>query len=346
MPVCLIALGSNQGNRQETLDAAVARLGADPSVAIIARSPWHETLPIGGPPGQDAFLNGALVLETLLLPQELLASLQRIEDQLGRRRTGRWAARTIDLDLLLYDDLVLNTPSLVLPHPRMAFRRFVLEPAAEVAGAMLHPTIRWTIARLLAHLDTSAPYVAVTGPIAAGKTHLARHLAEAISGRFLIESPDWHRLRAFYADPAGQGLETELGFLKERAGLLSAKMVPFFQRWVVSDFWFDQSAAFARAWLSAEQLPAFLEQYDRLRPTVAPPRLIVLLDSPVEELLSRIRRRGRQCERHLTAESLDRIRQAVVEQAERPDLGPILHIANDDHETVFAVVLAAVRGME
>ena len=95
----------------------------------------------------------------------------------------------------------------------------------------------------------------------------------------------------------------------------------------MSDFWFDQSAAFARAWLSAEQLPAFLEEYERLRPTVVPPRLIVLLDSPAEELLSRVRRRGRQCERHLTAEQLDRIRQAVIQQAGRPDVGPVLQSA-------------------
>ena len=92
---------------------------------------------VGGPAGQRAFLNAAARLETSLPPAELLARLQRIEWHLGR--TGaktRWAARTLDLDLLLYDDLVLSTPYLTLPHPRMAFRRFVLEAAAEVAPEM------------------------------------------------------------------------------------------------------------------------------------------------------------------------------------------------------------------
>jgi 2-amino-4-hydroxy-6-hydroxymethyldihydropteridine diphosphokinase len=346
MPVCLIGLGSNQGNRHEILDAAVARLRECPQVTLIARSAWHETAPIGGPVGQEDFLNGALTLETSLAPHELLAVLRQIEDQFGRQRTGRWAPRTIDLDLLLYDELVLNTPTLVLPHPRLAVRRFVLAPAAEVAGAMRHPTIRWTVARLLEHLDTSARYVAVTGPIAAGKTHLARQLAAAISGRLLIERPDWTRLGIFYADPTGQGMEMELEFLKERAGLLEMGTVPFFPRWTVSDFWFDQSAAFARAWLPTEQLPAFLEQHERLRRTVVQPRLIVLLDFPAEELLNRIRRRGRECERRITAEQLERIRQTVVEQTSRPDLGPVLHLSNHDHEAVFAEVLAAVQGME
>jgi 2-amino-4-hydroxy-6-hydroxymethyldihydropteridine diphosphokinase len=344
----------------------VAHLETHPAVTIIARSAWHETAPIGGPAGQENFLNGALVLQTALGPQELLAFLQQIEGQLGRQRTVRWGPRTIDLDLLLYDDLVLNTPSLVLPHPRLAVRRFVLEPAAEVAGKMLHPTIGWTVARLLAHLNTSARYVAVTGPIAAGKTHLAARLAAAISERLVVERPDWDRLAAFYADPAARGLETESEFLHQRARLLAREEKgdsprlceapfgpyrqmgtgPFFQRWVVSDFWFDQSAAFARAWLSAEQLTAFLEEYECLRPTVAPPRLVVLLDSSPEELLSRLRRRGRPCERDLTAEQLDRIRRAVIQQTGRPDVGPVLHVANDDHEAVFAEVLAAVQGME
>ena len=115
----------------------------------------------------------------------------------------------------------LSTPTLVLPHPRMAWRRFVLEPAAEVAGAMLHPTIRWTIARLLEHLNSARPYVAITGPIAAGKTQLAERLAAAISARLLVEQPDWARLDAFYADPAGHGWQTELEFLRQRARLLA-----------------------------------------------------------------------------------------------------------------------------
>ena len=120
----------------------------------------------------------------------MLACLEQIENRLGRRRTERWGPRTIDLDLLLYDELVLDTPTLVLPHPRMAWRRFVLEPAAEVAGTMLHPTIRWTIARLLEHLNSARPYVAITGPIAAGKTQLAERLAAAISARLMVEQPD------------------------------------------------------------------------------------------------------------------------------------------------------------
>jgi deoxyadenosine/deoxycytidine kinase len=122
-------------------------------------------------------------------------------------------------------------------------------------------------------------------------------------------------------------------------------LTPFSPPWAVSDFWFDQSAAFARAWLPAERLEAFLQRYERLRETVVRPRLVVLLDTPADELVGRIHGRGRQCEQRLTAAQLERIRQAVIEQTARADVGPVLR-AGDDADAVFAEVLAAVRGME
>jgi 2-amino-4-hydroxy-6-hydroxymethyldihydropteridine diphosphokinase len=359
MPVCLISLGSNEGNRQENLDAAVTRLAAHPQIKLIGRSSLRETIPIGGSTDQGSFLNGAVKLETSLAPHELLGVLQQIERELGRRRAERWGPRPIDLDLLLYDELVLATPELALPHPRMAWRRFVLEPAAEVADSMVHPTIGWSIARLLAHLNDSMPYVAVTGPIAAGKSRLAERLAQAISGRLLSEQPDWSQLDAFYADPTGQAWATETEFLDQRARLLTKGTFCFFDAcrpspveesrmspFVLSDFWFEQSAAFARAWLPAERLEAYLEQYERLRQKVVTPRLVVLLDVPAVELLRRVRSRGRKCEQRLTAEQLERIRQAVVDQAARPDVGPVLRTGSDDPDAVLAEVLAAARGME
>jgi 2-amino-4-hydroxy-6-hydroxymethyldihydropteridine diphosphokinase len=346
MPRCLIGLGSNCGDRQANLEAAVSRLAAYPPIRLLAVGAWRETAPVGGPPHQPSFLNGALTLETGLGPHELHAVLQQVEGQLGRERAETWGPRTIDLDLLLYDDLVLDTPTLIVPHPRMAWRRFVLEPAAEVAPAMLHPTIAWPVARLLEHLNTARPYLAITGPIASGKTRLADRLAAALSARLIAERPDWTRLAAFYADLAAHARQIELNFLAQRAGLLDPDGAAWSEgRWVVSDFWFDQSAAFARAWLPDDQLAAFLEQYDCVRRKVVQPKLIVLLDAPADQLLSRVRRRGRRCERPLTAERLERIRRAMQEQAGRPQLGPVLH-ARGDTEAVFAEVLAAARGME
>jgi 2-amino-4-hydroxy-6-hydroxymethyldihydropteridine diphosphokinase len=344
---CLVGLGSNQGDRQAILKAAVTRLAGHRQIAATVVSTWRETAAVGGPPGQPLFLNGALRLQTALGPQDLLTLLQQVESELGRQRRDRWGPRTIDLDLLLHGELVLDTPSLVIPHPRMAWRRFVLEPAAEVAGEMLHPTVRWSIARLLEHLNSARPYVAVTGPIAAGKTQLAQRLADAIGARPVMERPDWNALDAFYADPPSHALQMELKSLSERARLLApAASVWSEARWVVSDFWFDQSAAFARAWLPAEQMAAFLDQYERLRTTVVQPKLIVTLDAPAERLLARVQRRGRTCEKHLTQEQLSRTGQAIREQAHQPELGPVMCLDSEDSEAVLSEVLAAVQAME
>jgi len=347
MPFCLVGLGSNLGNHREILDAAAVRLAEHPRIRLLARSRWRETTPVGGPAGQPNFLNGAVRLETSLLPGELLAFLQEVENRAGRRRTERWGPRTLDLDLLLYGELMLDTPELTIPHPRMAWRRFVLEPAADVAGDMTHPVIGWSVLQLLEHLKTSRPYVAVTGPIAVGKTRLARRLADALDARLVVETPDWTQLDAFYADPAAHAWPVETDFLQQRAKLLAADAPAWSgPRWTVSDFWFDQSAAFARAWLSPDRLPAFLELFERLRSTVARPRLVVALDAPAEELSVRVRHRGRACERPLTAEHLDRIRRFISEQTTRPNAGPVLRVAADAEETALSDVLAAVRGTE
>ena len=112
--------------------------------------------PIGGPAGQGEFLNGAALVDTTIAPLILLKELQQIEERLGRKPAERWAARPIDIDMLLYDREVMEMEMITLPHPRLTFRRFVLQPAAEVAPKMLHPVIGWPVERLLLHLDNAS----------------------------------------------------------------------------------------------------------------------------------------------------------------------------------------------
>jgi 2-amino-4-hydroxy-6-hydroxymethyldihydropteridine diphosphokinase len=163
MATALISLGSNVGDRAAALRQSLALLALSPALRVTATSTFHETRPAGGPAAQEKFLNAAAVLQTSLPPLELLSVLQGVENQLGRVRSERWGPRTIDLDLLLYDELELETPELTLPHRRMSFRRFVLEPAAEIAGEMLHPVCGNTIGGLLRHLEQSPRYLAVAG---------------------------------------------------------------------------------------------------------------------------------------------------------------------------------------
>ena len=144
----LVGLGANLGDREATLQKAVDALRGTPGVLVRSVSKWHATEPVGGPPNQPEFLNGAAMLETTLAARELLDRLLEIETSLGRERREHWGPRTIDLDLLLYDDLILGLPDLVVPHPRMLERAFVLKPAAEIAGDLVHPVARRTIQEL------------------------------------------------------------------------------------------------------------------------------------------------------------------------------------------------------
>jgi 2-amino-4-hydroxy-6-hydroxymethyldihydropteridine diphosphokinase len=134
----LIGLGSNRGDRESHLRAAVAALTGTEGVRRLEVSRLRETAPVGGPP-QDPYLNGAARLETRLSPRELLAACLEIERREGRERSVRWGPRTIDLDLLLYADRVLGEADLVVPHPRLLERAFALEPAAEIAAGWVHP---------------------------------------------------------------------------------------------------------------------------------------------------------------------------------------------------------------
>jgi 2-amino-4-hydroxy-6-hydroxymethyldihydropteridine diphosphokinase len=147
-----VALGSNLGDRDGTIRAAVATLAAVPGVEVVAVSSLRETDPIGFL-DQPRFLNGAAAVETTLAPGELLRTLLEVERSLGRTRDGPpQGPRTIDLDLLLYGDRVVDEPGLELPHPRLHERRFVLEPLAELAPGLEVPG-KGKVETLLAELD-------------------------------------------------------------------------------------------------------------------------------------------------------------------------------------------------
>ncbi len=148
-----VSLGSNLGDRRAHLNQALQSLNSHPNLKLARISRIYETPAIGGPENQNAFLNAAVELQTMLAPVDLLAVLQAIEHQAGRQRIVRWDARTLDLDLLLYDDIILVLPDLVIPHPRLALRRFILVPLAEIAPNIIEPNTGLSIQHLLRNLD-------------------------------------------------------------------------------------------------------------------------------------------------------------------------------------------------
>ena len=147
-----IGVGSNEGERLRHISDAVKVLGAVSGVRVVQMAIITETEPVGGPP-QGPYLNTAVEIETSLPPQQLLSLLKHIEQDQGRRPSAqRWLPRPIDLDILLYDDLVVNDPELTIPHPRLHERRFVLEPLEQLASDLVHPLLLQPIRSLLSAL--------------------------------------------------------------------------------------------------------------------------------------------------------------------------------------------------
>lgn len=189
---CLISFGSNLGTRETLISQAAQQIAASPLVQDFLASRLFETPPIGGPGGQEPFLNAAAAFETQGSARDILSMLQGIEDQLGRQRRQRWDARSIDLDVVLHGELVGGGTGLIVPHPRYTARQFVLQPACDVAAHYRDPRFGWTLQQLADHLSQGVPSLALVGGDEATRETLCAKLARD------------HGIRIFAARPRSQ----------------------------------------------------------------------------------------------------------------------------------------------
>lgn len=346
MTLALVALGTNLGDRQANLDRAVQLLAAAPGVRLLAVSRPRATRPVGGPSGQADFLNAAALFETSLEPVVFFAVIQEIETALGRQREGpRWGPRPIDLDLLLYGSLVFESADLTIPHPRMAFRRFVVEPAAEVAPTMLHPAIGWTLAELHEHLRTAPPYAAIAGAPYAGKSRLAVEVSRLVGAQFLRDPAAGQSMEAGPTGTAGPGWERQIELLESRAsqlsGAISAEKEPHVR--VVSDYWFAEALCFAAIEFPPERVEEFGRRWQEASAVVPREKLLTLLDAPVDWLWDRALAAERPS--WLDLEALGRVRQAIVDRATEPGRGPLLRLDARQPDNARIELAAAIEAM-
>jgi len=151
-----IGLGSNLGEREAMIRLALDDLARLPETTLMRASSLYDTEPVGEV-DQPNFLNAVAEVETLLVPRQLLWNLQLVEKRLGRARTRRWGPRTIDLDLLMFGELVIEEPELVIPHPEMLRRSFVLVPLVELDPMLVHPVTGETLLAHLTRLNVRPP---------------------------------------------------------------------------------------------------------------------------------------------------------------------------------------------
>ena len=158
-----LALGGNLGQPQQTFAKACRALADHPQIELLQASSLYRTPAVGGPAGQPDYLNAAIEIATDLAPQQLLEFCLQLETTAGRTREVRWAARTLDIDLLFIANLTINTANLTLPHPLLQQRQFVLLPLVEIAPQLQHPQLGCSISRLLDDLPKAEGIVRLTG---------------------------------------------------------------------------------------------------------------------------------------------------------------------------------------
>lgn len=200
----LIAFGSNQGDSMQIFKETIDALQRIAGINVVAHSNAVWTTPVTGTAGtstqstedQQPYLNAVIRIETRLPPSDLHLQTAAIEHQFGRVRAGRWQARTIDLDLLLLGDHVIHTRSLTLPHPRMSFRRFVLEPAAEIAANIVHPTSKCSMVDLLKRINSPIKTMALIAPNSEAQTVALEKLVHLLSKK----NSQWKFEKVFSAE--------------------------------------------------------------------------------------------------------------------------------------------------
>ena len=297
MARCLIGCGSNVGSRHDFLDRAVELLRFMPGVTVVDVSRYRDTRPIGGPSGQDVFLNAACLIETDLAPQDVLQMLAAVENTLHRARDERWGPRTVDLDLLLYDDLVLDSESLTIPHPRMATRRFVLEPGAEIAPDLVHPLAACTLGELLDAISTPHPHIAVIGVPGSGAPEVAMAIADVTLAR-LVHAPREY----FQAGGLATAATVEHGGAVERAcheavascaEQLAADRWPDDPHGTVVDYWLGSLRVAAADALGPDAYRRFEQVFQTAADVTVPPHVAILLRVSHAVLEERIAFRSR-----------------------------------------------------
>lgn len=281
MAKCLIGVGANLGNRSRTIAFAAEQLCSETGVTSLQTSSNYASHPTGGPVGQGDFLNSAFLLETSLPAEALLRVLQHVEQSAGHVKQDRWGARHLDLDLLLYDDSLIEHANLIVPHPRMSFRRFVLNPSADIAPEMIHPANQLTVRELLHRLDTLPNYVAIGGGTYRQRSSLARDIAaQSSSVKHLLAEPP-HRSEE---DSPSRVLQAAIEFLVQQRDHLQSLEVASTDAGWISDFWLNETRAIMSRCLPQTKLIEFGKQWHRLADGVVEPMLVVLLDASPELL--------------------------------------------------------------
>lgn len=324
-----LSIGSNLGDKLNNLQEAVfliqKKVGGITGVSHIYQSAsW----------GFDAddFLNACIALKTSMPPQKLMETLLGIEAELGRLRSASegYLSRTIDIDILYYGHEIINSGDLIVPHPKMHLRRFVLKPLADIAPQFYHPILSKDTRNLLQEcndksvlqktdhklykdreqLFSQLHFMAIEGNIGAGKTSLANKIARDFNAKSVLERfADNPFLPKFYEDQSRYAFPLEMSFLADRYQQFMDDTSQFdlFKNFMVSDYDIFKSLIFAKVTLQEEEFALYRKVFTFMYKEVKKPNMYIYLYQNTERLLANIKKRGRTYEQNITPEYLEKI---------------------------------------
>ena len=306
-----IGLGSNLGNRQDSIRKALEMLRKAAHIEVARVSDPVETTPLDGRE-QPNYLNAIAEIKTTLSAENLHKILLEIETSLGRLRTEKWSPRVIDLDLLLFGGEIINSPYLTVPHPQMHLRSFVLNGLCHLNPKLVHPVLKESTKELTSRLCgadfTLNPIlpqlISVAGIIGVGKTTLAKKLSSLFGCKLLLEPYDTNPfLPDVYAGKKELSLDSQLYFLTSRIAQLNPEVLQPGQL-AVTDYVFNKELIYAKRLLNAQQMAIYEKIYQPLSAKVAAPVLVIYLRDSAEKCLQRIHKRNRPYEQTITKQFL------------------------------------------
>jgi len=331
----VLSIGSNQGNRLANIESCIALIHQKVGT-VIRVSKLYETPAWGFE--SDAFYNCALLLHSNSSAQKILNQVLKIEKELGRIRSGQegYQSRIIDVDLITFDDEIIETDKLNIPHPLMQNRNFVLLPMQDLKLGWKHPVLQKTISDLIAISPDDSictivqnlecplhkiplenfNYIAFEGNIGAGKTTLVHKIADDFNAKTVLERfADNPFLPKFYKDQNRYAFPLEMSFLADRYQQLSDDLAQFdlFKDFVVADYHIFKSLIFAKITLQEDEYRLYRNLFDIIYKEMPKPDLYIYLYQNTSRLLQNIKKRGRTYEQNIEAEYLDKINNGYLD---------------------------------
>ncbi|MTE28186.1 2-amino-4-hydroxy-6-hydroxymethyldihydropteridine diphosphokinase [Winogradskyella ouciana] len=331
-----IALGSNKGNKlqylQSAVDAIFKTVGAVKKISKVYETP---ALGFDG----DDFYNTCIKVETELKPKKLLKTLKDIEKVLGRsnKKTDKYESREIDLDILFYGDEMIEEKALVIPHPELYKRKFVLKPLQDIAKDFQHPELNKSVEDLLVECNDKSEiepiniwlknpkkdynfsdynFIAIEGNIGAGKTSLATKISQDFNAKLILERfADNPFLPKFYKEPERYAFTLEMSFLADRYQQISDDLsqLDLFKDFMVSDYDVHKSLVFSKVTLPEDEFRLYRKLFYQVYKDIARPDLYVYLYQNTERLQANIKKRGRKYEKEIQDEYLEKINSGYLE---------------------------------